>query len=874
MAIRFLHKHLLQAVENQPVELLEEEISYVITVPAIWDDSAKAFMRTAAREAGLDETRVTLAPEPEAASIWCETLDVDTKAALAETGNQYMVIDLGGGSADISFREKKGIGTLKEVHQPTGGPWGGIYVDANYLKFLEHIFGEQTITTLKNEGMADYFDFIRDFETKKRTFSKHAKGKIVFKISANTRDLSKKFTGQNLEQRICSLGFGESVIVKRDKLQVESDIVRTWFDDPIDNLIGHLMSLLKNRKLGAVQTVVLVGGFGGSAYVQERLRAAFPDKRLILPDEAELAVLKGAVIFGYNPLVVVEKEKTDSTLLVAAFDFGTTYSGYAFSFKNDPLKAQTNHTWSSRAAGQFISLKTSTSVLLNPEGEFDSFGFEAEDNYASKAENDEHEGWRLFRRFKMFLQNKVLFRDTTVEDIEGNSHEVLPIIAMSIKFLHKHLLKAVANQMIGLLEEEISYVITVPAIWNDEEKELMRTVAEEAGLEGTRVTLALEPEAASIWCETLDVDTRAALAGAGTQYMVIDLGGGTADISIHEKNQDGTLKEIHQPTGGPWGGIYVDANYLKFLENIFGKQAITALKTEDMADYFDIIREFEIKKKTLNKQIKGKFTFKISSTTKKLSKKLTGQNLEQRLGSLGYGESVIVKRDKLRVEPEIVRTWFDGPIDNIIGHVQNLLRESTLRAVQTVVLVGGFGESAYVQERMRAAIPDKRLIVPAEADLAVLKGAVRFGHNPAIITSRVMKYTYGVEANCQYDEKIHSEDVRYLDKDGKWRVHEAFDVFVRVNENVPVDHQITRKYTPNGYNSSTPIYRTIAENPVYVTDPGCVLLYTVVVELPRDIPLSELSFDTTFMFGGTKLVVKKRVRETGEELILKLNCLK
>ncbi|WAR26406.1 HS12A-like protein, partial [Mya arenaria] len=482
--------------------------------------------------------------------------------------------DVSGGSADISFREKKGIGTLKEVHQPTGGPWGGIYVDANYLKFLEHIFGEQTITTLKNEGMADYFDFIRDFETKKRTFSKHAKGKIVFKISANTRDLSKKFTGQNLEQRICSLGFGESVIVKRDKLQVESDIVRTWFDDPIDNLIGHLMSLLKNRKLGAVQTVVLVGGFGGSAYVQERLRAAFPDKRLILPDEAELAVLKGA-----------------------------------------------------------------------------------------------------------------------------------------------------------------------------------------AGLEGTRVTLALEPEAASIWCETLDVDTRAALAGAGTQYMVIDLGGGTADISIHEKNQDGTLKEIHQPTGGPWGGIYVDANYLKFLENIFGKQAITALKTEDMADYFDIIREFEIKKKTLNKQIKGKFTFKISSTTKKLSKKLTGQNLEQRLGSLGYGESVIVKRDKLRVEPEIVRTWFDGPIDNIIGHVQNLLRESTLRAVQTVVLVGGFGESAYVQERMRAAIPDKRLIVPAEADLAVLKGAVRFGHNPAIITSRVMKYTYGVEANCQYDEKIHSEDV-------------------------------------------------------------------------------------------------------------------
>ncbi|XP_052780249.1 heat shock 70 kDa protein 12B-like [Mya arenaria] len=871
MAIKFLQTHLLQVMSVE-----EKDISYVITVPAIWDDDAKEFMKTAATEAGLDETRVTLAPEPEAASIWCETLDVDTKAALAETGNQYMVIDLEDGTADISFRERKGIGTLKEIHQPTSGPWGGIYVDANYLKFLENIFGEQTITSLKNDEM-DYFDFIRDFKTKKRTFSKHAKGKIIFRISANTRDLSKKFTGQNLEQRICSLGYGDSVIVRGgDKLGVEHDIVRTWFDGPIDSLIGHIKSFLKKRKLRAVQTIVLVGGFGGSPYVQDRLRAAFPDKRLILPVEAELAVLKGAVIFGYNPLVVVEKEKTYSTVLVAAFDFGTTYSGYAFSFINDPLKVQTNQTWYSGGAGKLISLKTPTSVLLNPEGEFDSFGFQAEDSYASKAEDDEHEGWRLFRRFKMVLHNnKELSRATTVEDIEGNSHQALPIFSMAIKFLQTHLLQAVENQTDGVLEREISYVITVPAIWDDNAKEFMRMAVEEAGLDGTRVTLALEPEAASIWCDTLDVDTIAALAGTGTQYMVIDLGGGTADISIQEKKQGGTLKEIHQPSGGPWGGIYVDANYLKFLDHIFGEKAITALKTEDMTDYFDVIREFETKKRTFTTQTKGKFMFKISATTRKLSEKFTGQNLEQRLRRLGYGDSVIVKcGDKLRVEPDIVRTWFDGPLNNLVDHVNNLLREAKLRAVQTIVLVGGFGESTYVQERLRAAIPDKRLIVPAEAGLVVLKGAVRFGHNPAIITSRVMKYTYGVAVWSPYDEKIHSADKKILDEDGKWRVRQCFSVFVRVNDNVPIDHQITKEYTPSGYRTATPIYRTTAEKPVYVTDPGCELLGELVTELPRDIPLSELRDDTTFMFGGTELVVKVRVKKTGQEEIIKLNCLK
>ncbi|XP_052780254.1 heat shock 70 kDa protein 12B-like [Mya arenaria] len=568
--------------------------------------------------------------------------------------------------------------------------------------------------------------------------------------------------------------------------------------------------------------------------------------------------------------------KTQSHLLVAAFDFGTTYSGYAFSFQNDPLKVQTNGTWYSGGAGNLISLKTPTSVLLNPDGEFDSFGFQAEDRYANKAEDDKQHGWRLFRRFKMVLHNnKELSRTTTVEDIEGNSHQALSIFSMAIKFLQTHLLQAVANQTVGVLEKEISYVITVPAIWDDNAKEFMRKAVKEAGLDETRVTLALEPEAASIWCETLDVDTRDALAGTGTQYMVIDLGGGTADISIQEKEQGGTLKEIHQPSGGPWGGIYVDTNYLKFLEHIFGEKAITALKTEEMADYFDVIRELETKKRTFSKQTKEKFTFKISATTRKLSEKFTGQNLEQRIGNLGYGDSVIVKcGDKLRVEPDIVRSWFDGPINNLVDHVKNLLKEPKLRAVQTVVLVGGFGESTYVQERLRAEIHDKRLIVPAEAGLAVLKGAVRFGHNPTIITSRVMKYTYGADVNMIYDEKIHSKDKKYFAKDEKWRVHECFDVFVRVNEDVPIDHQITNEYTPSGYRSSTPIYRTTAENPVYVTEPGCELLGELVLELPREIPLSELISDTTFMFGGTELVVKDRLRKTGEEQILKLNCLK
>ena len=42
----------------------------------------------------------------------------------------------------------------------------------------------------------------------------------------------------------------------------------------------------------------------------------------------------------------------------------------------------------------------------------------------------------------------------------------------------------------------------------------------------------------------------------GTRYIVVDCGGGTVDITVHElDNQLGTLKELYKATGGPYGSV-------------------------------------------------------------------------------------------------------------------------------------------------------------------------------------------------------------------------------------------------------------------------------------------------------------------------------
>jgi len=89
---------------------------------------------------------------------------------------------------------------------------------------------------------------------------------------------------------------------------------------------------------------------------------------------------------------------------VAAIDFGTAYSGYAFSFKDDPMKIQTNKGWIA-GSNILISHKTPSCVLVNPQQQFDSFGYDAENKYANLLEDDEHKVWMFFQRFKMILHN-------------------------------------------------------------------------------------------------------------------------------------------------------------------------------------------------------------------------------------------------------------------------------------------------------------------------------------------------------------------------------------------------------------------------------------------------------------------------------------
>lgn len=100
---------------------------------------------------------------------------------------------------------------------------------------------------------------------------------------------------------------------------------------------------------------------------------------------------------------MVTNQKHQGHFVVVAIDFGTTYSGYAFSFTRDPNSIHMMRKWEGGDPG-VINQKTTTTILLTPDGEFHSFGFSARDNFHDLDENDAKK-WFYFENFKMLLHH-------------------------------------------------------------------------------------------------------------------------------------------------------------------------------------------------------------------------------------------------------------------------------------------------------------------------------------------------------------------------------------------------------------------------------------------------------------------------------------
>ncbi|XP_053399788.1 heat shock 70 kDa protein 12B-like [Mercenaria mercenaria] len=562
-------------------------------------------------------------------------------------------------------------------------------------------------------------------------------------------------------------------------------------------------------------------------------------------------------------------------VLVAAIDFGTTYSGYAFQvradFESDPLKIKA-HTWSSST----VSQKTPTCILFDKDQRFHSFGYDAEQKYNELAAAGETWNWYFFKRFKMLLyKDEALTRETVLKDDKGLDMPAMTVFTASIKFLKDHMIKACEAANTGVRPEEIHWVITVPAIWTDSAKQFMREAAINAEIHTDKISLSLEPEAASLFCRYLPVErvdgvnqTAIRSFSIGDKYMILDCGGGTVDITVHEIQEDSTLKELAKANGGEFGGTQVDEKFIQLLNEVFGPDVMEVIQQRYRDDYLDVMQSFEIKKRRVSPEFTGLETFQIPLSFTSTYRELNNMDIEKSTSIPKHPKGKITfNKDKMRVDAEVVKDFFTDVCDQISGIAKEYYQSVSEHKIEKILMVGGFSESQMLQDKVRKAFPKVRVIIPEEAGQAVLKGAVLFGHNPKMITARVCKYSYGICAFKHFEPGIDPPEKRVIQGDIVL-CKDYFSKHATVGQEYKTEEKVcTQEYVPSeasGSRMEVLVYTSPRRHPLYVDEEGSRKIGEINISL-NDATGKDNPVVVQFEFGNTELKVKVKETKTGQE---------
>ncbi|XP_023825846.1 heat shock 70 kDa protein 12A-like isoform X2 [Salvelinus sp. IW2-2015] len=592
---------------------------------------------------------------------------------------------------------------------------------------------------------------------------------------------------------------------------------------------------------------------------------------------------------GITPLSPshIQQNDTDSNahtgpsfIVVVAVDFGTTSSGYAYAFTKEPECIHTMRRWEGGDPG-VSNQKTPTTILLTPDRKFHSFGYAARDFYHD-LDPTESKQWLYLEKFKMKLHTTAnLSIDTELHAANGKRVKAIDIFAYALAFFKEQALKELSDQAGAEFDNtNIRWVITVPAIWKMPAKQFMREAAYKAGLvprdNPEQLIIALEPEAASIYCRKLrlhqmiDVGTKTTQNGfsptenvgagmtQGDRYVVVDCGGGTVDLTVHQiQLPEGHLKELYKASGGPYGSIGIDYEFEKLLCKIFGPDFIDQFKIKRPAAWVDLMIAFESRKRAAAPDRTNPLNINLPFSFIDYYKKFRGHSVEHALRKSNVDFVKWSSQGMLRMNPDAMNALFKPTIDHIIQHLTDLFDKPEVCDIKFLFLVGGFAESPLLQQAVQNMLHGRsRIIIPHDVGLTILKGAVLFGLDPSVIKVRRSPLTYGVGVLNRYVEGKHPPD-KMLVKDGKRWCTDVFDTFIACDQSVALGETVKRSYTPAKPSQQViiiHIYCSEKEGVGFISEPGVRKCGTLRLDVTgTETSAARREIQTHMQFGDTEI---------------------
>ena len=363
--------------------------------------------------------------------------------------------------------------------------------------------------------------------------------------------------------------------------------------------------------------------------------------------------------------------------VIAAIDFGTHGTGFAWTTiderHKDPKRRQVwfRTRWPNHPTPYPKNL---SALLLTRDGELVSWGYEARRKWAAICARGESDRYDFHLGFKMSLSTD---EKPENEEISGGRLGYEKSKKLAAIFLEK--MRSTAMEEIsksGYSSDEVRWCLTIPAIWDDYQKQLMWEAAVDAGLpdDEKRLQLVIEPEAAAYHARTSGVRTinasgrRASLMSKGSRFLVADCGGGTVDITAYKTDAQNRLEEIGRECGGKFGSEYVNQ---AFLERVLARRLgsydlIDRIGTESPASIIDLLDSWEKAKVSITKLEDGDIYLPIPAALDRLLGEIARESLSK--SQKGIVDFLVITADE-------ARDVFETVIPGILSLVDKQLDE-------------------------------------------------------------------------------------------------------------------------------------------------------------------------------------------------------
>ena len=289
---------------------------------------------------------------------------------------------------------------------------------------------------------------------------------------------------------------------------------------------------------------------------------------------------------------------------------------------------------------------------------------------------------------------------------------------------------------------------------------------------------------------------------------------------MHEVLPDDNVKEVCAATGGAWGGTSIDRAFVDLLKRFWGVEFVKQIQADLPSLWWDIESHIEKVKRMCKPDMSNDYNMMTINT--KMAKRFKEVTDKDIIDVEGHGLSVNADYQLVAAKATI-DGLFMPTVRRIVDKLEEVTNEVKNKKMEYMFLVGGLNCSRYLTDAVKEKFGKQtKVLIPDEPELAVLKGAIKFGQRPDHITSRIAQRTYGIKVYRNFDPAKHPASRKVI-IEGREKCEGVFSTLVKRGKRVEIGEEVTEIYHPvrsDATSTSVKIYMSDHRKVYYCDDPG------------------------------------------------------